>query len=98
MARPADSTGPDGDEPRVGVAIATRERRRELEGALARLVALPERPRVLVADNGSRDDTAARVRERFPGVEVLELGENRGAAARTAAVEALDTPYVAFSD
>jgi GT2 family glycosyltransferase len=98
MAGAADRTGPDGGAARVGVAIATRERRRELEGTLAHLLALPERPPVVVADNGSRDDTAAGVRARFPGVEVLELGENRGAGARTAALEALDTPYVAFSD
>jgi GT2 family glycosyltransferase len=84
--------------PRVGVAIATRERPSELEAALERLLALPERPPVVVADNGSRDDTPARIRARFPAVEVLELGENRGAGARNAAVAALDTPYVAFSD
>ncbi|MEA2382674.1 MAG: hypothetical protein QOH72_2645 [Solirubrobacteraceae bacterium] len=98
MARAAQTAGPEGETPRVGVAIATRERRRELEGALERLLALPERPPVVVADNGSRDDTAARVRARFPGVTVLELGENRGAGARNVAVEALGTPYVAFSD
>src|SRR4051795_8151477 len=86
------------EAPRVGVAIATRERFDELVGVLGRLRALPERPPIVVADNGSRDDTAARVRARFPDVRVLELGENRGAGARTAAVEALATPYVAFSD
>src|SRR3954468_474911 len=86
------------DAPRVGVAIATRERHDDLAGALERLRALPERPPVVVADNGSRDDTAARIRARFPEVAVLELGENRGAGARNAAVEALATPYVAFSD
>jgi GT2 family glycosyltransferase len=86
------------DAPRVGVAIATRERHDDLAGVLERLRALPERPPVVVADNGSRDGTPARIRARFPGVAVLELGENRGAGARTAAVEALGTPYVAFSD
>jgi GT2 family glycosyltransferase len=92
-------TGPNEPRPpRVGVAIATRERRAELEAALERLLALPERPPVVVADNGSRDGTPAAIRARFPAVEVLELGENRGAGARNAAVRALDTPYVAFSD
>jgi GT2 family glycosyltransferase len=86
------------DASRVGVAIATRERHDDLADALERLRALPERPPVVVADNGSRDGTPVRIRARFPGVTVLELGENRGAAARTAAVEALATPYVAFSD
>src|SRR3954471_7270213 len=86
------------DAPRVGVAIATRERHDDLAGALERLRALPERPPVVVADNRSRDGTPARIRARFPEVAVLELGENRGAGARNAAVEALATPYVAFSD
>src|SRR4051812_15587876 len=91
-------------EPRVGVAIATRERgagvaspRRgrygALVGPLGRRRARPERPPVVVADNGSRDGTPDRVRARFPGLRVLELGENRGAGARNAAVEALGTPY-----
>src|SRR3954447_26521272 len=84
--------------PRVGVAIATRERRAGLERALERLLALPERPPVVVADNGSADGTPAPLRARFPQVEVLELGRNRGAAARNAAVAVLGTPYVAFSD
>jgi GT2 family glycosyltransferase len=83
---------------RVGVAIATRERYDDLAGALERLCALPERPPVVVADNGSRDGTPARIRERFPEVRVIELGANHGAGARTAAIEALATPYVAFSD
>jgi N-acetylglucosaminyl-diphospho-decaprenol L-rhamnosyltransferase len=86
------------DGPRVGVAIATRERRAGLEGVLERLLALRERPPVAVADNGSADGTPAAIRARFPGVQVLELGENRGAAARNAAVATLGTPYVAFSD
>jgi N-acetylglucosaminyl-diphospho-decaprenol L-rhamnosyltransferase len=83
---------------RVGVAIATRERYDDLARALERLRALPERPPVVVADNGSRDGTPARIRDRFPDIRVIELGANRGAGARTAAIEALRTPYVAFSD
>jgi GT2 family glycosyltransferase len=99
---PADAHPPDGGQragvPRVSVAIATRNRREQLLATLARLRALPERPPVLVADNASTDGTAAAVRERHPDVELLALGENRGAAARNAAVRALATPYVAFSD
>jgi GT2 family glycosyltransferase len=82
----------------VGVAIATADRRARLLETLARLEDLPERPPVVVADNGSRDGTPAAVRAAFPRVEVLELGENRGAAARTGAVRRLGTPYVALCD
>ncbi|MDQ1651693.1 MAG: hypothetical protein QOI35_893, partial [Cryptosporangiaceae bacterium] len=61
------------------------------------LTALPERPPVIVADNGSSDGTAAAA-SRWPGVRVIALGYNAGAAARTAGVQAARTPYVAFSD
>jgi N-acetylglucosaminyl-diphospho-decaprenol L-rhamnosyltransferase len=91
-------TAASGGLPRVGVAIATRNRRSDLLATLARLRDLPEHPPVVVADNASRDGTASAVREQRPEVGVLALGENRGAAARNAAVRALHTPYVAFSD
>jgi N-acetylglucosaminyl-diphospho-decaprenol L-rhamnosyltransferase len=84
--------------PAVGIAIATRDRRADLERTLERLLALPERPPVVVADNGSRDGTPEHVRRRFGEVEVLALGENRGAGARNAAARRLRTPLVAFSD
>jgi GT2 family glycosyltransferase len=35
----------------------------------------------LVVDNGSTDDSAARIREQYPEVEVIELGRNVGFAA-----------------
>ncbi len=38
------------------------------------------RSEVWLVDNGSRDSTAAAVRERFPQVEVIELAENGGFA------------------
>jgi N-acetylglucosaminyl-diphospho-decaprenol L-rhamnosyltransferase len=98
MGRADDVPGGDAAAARVGVAIATFERSADLARTLERLLALPERPPVVVADNGSRDGTPAAIRARFPAVEVLELGRNHGAGARTAAVERLETPYVAFSD
>lgn len=84
--------------PSVGIALATRDRAGSLATTLEHLLALPERPPVVVADNGSTDGTRALLARRFPEVRVLALPANRGALARTDAVRALDTPYVAFSD
>jgi GT2 family glycosyltransferase len=83
---------------RIAVVVITRNRRGDLVEALARLVALPERPRVVVVDNGSDDGTPAAVAQRFPQVELIALGENRGGAARNVGVRAVRTPYVAFAD
>lgn len=44
-----------------------------------RLVAHPDLLPIVV-DNGSRDDSAARIRQRFPGVTLVENGSNRGLA------------------
>lgn len=82
----------------LAVAIATRNRRERLLETLGRLRALPERPPLLVVDNASADGTVEAVRARCPDVAVIALAQNRGAAARNVAVEALATPYVAFAD
>jgi GT2 family glycosyltransferase len=82
----------------VAVVIATRNRGTELLGTLARLRALPERPPIVVVDNGSTDGTAALVRADFPVVRVVELQRNLGGAARTVGARLVDGPYVAFSD
>jgi len=39
--------------------------------------------RVLVVDNGSADDSVARIRTQFPSVEVIETGRNLGFACGT---------------
>jgi GT2 family glycosyltransferase len=83
---------------RVGVVVITYERREEALACVARLVALPERPPVVLVDNGSTDGTAAAVRSRFPSVDVVALPENKGAVGRNIGVRRLRTPYVAFCD
>jgi GT2 family glycosyltransferase len=85
-------------DPRTAVVIATRNRAGSLAAALEHLLDLPERPHVLVVDNGSSDDTPALIRTRFPQAALVSLGENRGAAARNIGVERITTPYVAFAD
>ena len=83
--------------PPVGVAIATRDRRRNVVETVLRLRALPEQPPVVVVDNASSDGTAQAL-QGIAGVEVIRLAENRGAAARNDAARRLGTPLVAFSD
>ncbi|WP_447009962.1 glycosyltransferase family 2 protein [Saccharothrix hoggarensis] len=78
------------------VVIATRDRADDLVRTLARLGEL-DVP-VVVVDNGSSDDTVARVRRDFPDVEVIPLSHNEGALARNHGVRRAATPYVAFSD
>jgi GT2 family glycosyltransferase len=82
----------------VAVVIATRNRGTELLGTLARLGALHEQPPIVVVDNGSTDGTAELVHANYPGVQVVGLRRNHGAAARTIGARLLDSPYVAFSD
>jgi GT2 family glycosyltransferase len=80
------------------VVVITRNRRDELFRTLHHLEALPEHPGIIVIDNGSSDGTAAGVRRAFPGVQLIEVGLNAGAAARNIGVERARTPYVAFCD
>ena len=83
---------------RVTAVVATRDRRCQLLDALGRLASLPERPALVVVDNGSSDRTAAAARSNHPEARVLALGRNLGAGARTEGVRLASTPYVAFSD
>jgi GT2 family glycosyltransferase len=83
---------------RVGVVVATSNRSARLLDTLATLRELPERPPIVVVDNGSSDGTARAVRARYPEVDVVPLLHNIGPAARTIGARRLRTPLVAFSD
>lgn len=83
---------------RISVVVLTHNRREEVTTTIERLLALPERPAVIVVDNGSSDGTAQALRQRFAGIRVVECEANRGAAGRNLGVAAAQTEYVAFSD
>jgi GT2 family glycosyltransferase len=82
----------------IPVVIVSRDRRERLLSTLARLAALPERPAVVVVDNGSHDGTVEAVRARHRDVEVLALDRDCGASARNVGLRALEAPYVALCD
>lgn len=84
---------------RVAVVMITHNRVNEVLRSLDELSRLPERPRLVVVDNGSTDGTARAVAKHFGGkVEVVEGGANLGAVARTVGVRHVEEPYVAFCD
>jgi GT2 family glycosyltransferase len=85
-------------DPRIGVVMITWNRREEALRSLGRLRTLPERPHVVLVDNGSTDGTAQAVRAAYPEVEVVALARNEGAVGRTIGTRRLTTPYVAFCD
>lgn len=78
--------------------VLSHRRLFELRRTLRRLVALPDRPSIVVVDNGSERELAEMVREQFPGVTLLRSTANLGACARNIGVRNAKTPYVAFCD
>jgi GT2 family glycosyltransferase len=83
---------------RVAVVMITRNRRHRAVGAVSRLVALPEQPRVVVVDNGSTDGTAEALAAEVPEADVVAVGENLAAAGRNLGARRVAAPYVAFCD
>jgi GT2 family glycosyltransferase len=85
-------------EARVTAVVLTYRRPAELARTLARLTELPDRPAIVVVDNGADDATAALVRERFPHAALVHAPGNVGAAGRNLGVAVARTPHVAFCD
>lgn len=96
MPQSAEQAAPRDDEvetPDVTVVVITRDRWEDLQRSLPQ-----HRAPVVLVDNGSRDGTPARVRERFGHVRVVEARRNLGSTARNVGVELAETRYVAFAD
>ncbi|MDR5857409.1 glycosyltransferase [Caballeronia sp. LZ062] len=93
LARPAHD-----EAARVTVVVLTYNRADQVLDTLGRLAALPDRIDIVVVDNASSDDTATRVAQAFPFVELVVAPSNMGAAGRNLGVEKVRTEYVAFCD
>jgi len=74
-----------------------RNRAGEVARTVERLVALPARLHIVVVDNAS-DGAAAALRRCYPGVTVVRLDENLGAAGRNVGVRLCARPCVALCD
>ena len=80
------------DRPCVTVVVISRNRCAELQRTLRALADLPERPPVIVVDNGSDDATVATVSREHPDVRLIAAGSNLGAYGRTIGVVAATHP------
>jgi hypothetical protein len=89
-----------GDAPSVSAVVINHnggERTLRCLAALARQTWRFER--IMVVDNGSQDGSHERIRDCFPEVEVIELGENRGLpAARNVGLSAIASDLVLLAD
>ncbi|MGX6449049.1 glycosyltransferase family 2 protein, partial [Patulibacter sp. S7RM1-6] len=82
----------------VTVVIATRGRADRLDATLTALREASPGVAVIVCDDASDDDATVRAARRHPGVTLLRMGRNLGAAARNAGAREARTPLVAFCD
>jgi hypothetical protein len=83
---------------RVTVVVLTRNHVRQTVDTVARLIALPEHPRVIVADNGSTDSTIGLLASLFPQVRIVQGLRDLGMAGFNRAVALAHTEYVACCD
>ena len=77
------------------VVIPNYNGRNYLQDCLTSLLEGNEVPAIIVVDNGSADESAAMVKERFPMVKLIALPENRGfSAAVNIGIREAGTEYV----
>lgn len=77
------------------VVIPNYNGRNYLQDCLTSLLEESEVPAIIVVDNGSADESAAMVKERFPMVKLIALPENRGfSAAVNIGIREAGTEYV----
>lgn len=77
------------------VVIPNYNGRNYLQDCLTSLLAGSEVPAIIVVDNGSADESAAMVKEKFPMVKLIALPENRGfSAAVNMGIREAGTEYV----
>lgn len=77
------------------VVIPNYNGRNYLQDCLTSLFEGSEVPAIIVVDNGSADESAAMVKERFPMVKLIALPENRGfSAAVNIGIREAGTEYV----
>jgi GT2 family glycosyltransferase len=84
--------------PDITVVVPSHERRDWLRRCLTAIADLPERPAVVVVDNGSNDGTAGMVAHEFPQVRMLRRQPNPTWEAFNAGVAAASTPIVALAE
>jgi GT2 family glycosyltransferase len=87
------------DAPEVTIVIVAHSERAELERCLASIrdhAALPVE--VVLVDNASTDDTLPFVRANHPEVDIVELQENIGVAARQHGLQRATAPLTMFLD
>lgn len=86
--------------PQVTVIVPAYNAAKDLPACLESLYAQTLAVRVLIANDGSTDDTAAvaDAAARHENVRVLHLPHSGANAARQAALQVVETPYFAFLD
>ena len=84
--RSADATGSAGERetlivPRLSIIIVTFNSRADIDACLRSLMDGVHIDReIVIVDNASTDETAAHIRDRWPGVRLIDLGANLGFA------------------
>ncbi|ODT46901.1 MAG: hypothetical protein ABS70_00100 [Nitrospira sp. SCN 59-13] len=87
-----------GNESQATIVVLTHNRSTEVLQTVDRLTRLTEPFPIILIDNGSTDDTATAVAQRFPQIRVVALPRNIGAAARNIGIQAAMSPYVVLCD